>query len=74
MAGRGTAFSRTMAYFREADIDEAKAALSSAMTIVEQRTPLVAPPRQRRPRRMKSQMKAGAAVEPGPMLKAALEG
>ena len=61
MATRGTQFGRVMAYFREADIDEALAALNRASQIVGQRETKVVNPPQRRARKAKGTI----ASEPG---------
>jgi len=54
MATRGTQFGRTMAYFRDCDLDEARAALSRASQIVSARETKVVNPPQRWARKARS--------------------
>lgn len=51
MSTKGTQFSRTMRYFREADLDEATAAMAMASDIVAEREAAARPARPRRTRK-----------------------
>lgn len=68
MSTRGSQFSRTMQYFRAADIDEATAAIARAIVIVNERTSVVAAPKirkQRKPRSTSAQATQDAASQSG---------
>jgi hypothetical protein len=45
MSSRGSAFGRTMTYFRSVDIEEADAALTAAIRIVQGRQAAATPPK-----------------------------
>jgi hypothetical protein len=67
MATRATAFGRTMAYFREANLDEALAAINSAARIMDERQAAERPRAKvtRKPRKAKVAQAAEQAAVAG---------